>query len=110
MSGADEISNVSDDCQSSNLTNPDAIRFARDYDREPLIVKDYALHAAFILSSIMLVFAFSVIFNRFWRNYARFRHCQLLVFLLVTMNLLPNASLDKISFEVRDELLNKDRL
>ncbi len=44
MSGADEISNVGGDCQSSNLANPGAIKFARDYDKEPLIVKDYALH------------------------------------------------------------------
>ena len=62
MSGADEISNVGGDCQSSNLANPGAIKFARDYDKEPLIVKDYALHAAFILSSITLVFAFVVYF------------------------------------------------
>ena len=63
MSDADEISNSRYDCQSSNLANPDAIRFARDYDKEPLIVKeDHALHAAFILSSIMLVFAFVVYF------------------------------------------------
>lgn len=62
MSGADEISNVGGDCQSSNLANPGAIKFARDYDKEPLIVKDYALHAVFILSSITLVFAFVVYF------------------------------------------------
>ena len=43
MSGADEISNVGGDCQSSNLANPGAIKFARDYDKEPLIIKDYAL-------------------------------------------------------------------
>ena len=62
MSGADEISNVGGDCQSSNLANPGAIKFAIDYHKEPLIVKDYALHAAFILSSITLVFAFVVYF------------------------------------------------
>lgn len=62
MSGADEIPNVSSDYRSSNLANLGAIKFARDYDKEPLIVKDYALHATFILSSIMLVFAFVVDF------------------------------------------------
>ena len=34
----------------------------RDYDKEPLIVKDYALHTAFILSPAALVFAFIVDF------------------------------------------------
>lgn len=62
LNKTNKISNASDDCQSPNLANPSAAKFARDYDKEPLIVKDYALCAVFILSSITLVFAFIVYF------------------------------------------------
>jgi len=36
-----QTSNLNDNLQSSNLTNPGSKKFARDYDKEPIILKNY---------------------------------------------------------------------
>ena len=61
MSGADEISNVGGDCQSSNLANPGAIKFARDYDKEPVITKDYKQNLSLFSAVLTLALVIVVI-------------------------------------------------
>ena len=38
----EQDSNLNGDFQNSNLTNFSSKKFARDYDKEPLIIKDYS--------------------------------------------------------------------
>lgn len=90
LSGADEISNVGGDCQSSNLANPGAIKFARDYDKEPLILKIMLCMRClscrpsrlFLRSSFIL---FSAIMNTHSRH-ALYSH-QIYITLLIFSNL-----------------------
>ena len=38
----EQDSNLNDNPQSANLTNSGSKKFARDYDKEPLIIRDYS--------------------------------------------------------------------
>ena len=50
-----QTSNLNGDPQSSNLANLDSGKFARDYDKEPLVIKD---RSDFILNIVILVLVF----------------------------------------------------
>ena len=54
-----QTSNLNDNLQSSNLTNPGSKKFARDYDKEPLIIKDYSLYN--IASAYLFILIFCIV-------------------------------------------------
>ena len=51
-----QTSNLNDDPQSSNLANLDSGKFARDYDKEPIVLKNYeeAYQVLLVISPFMI--------------------------------------------------------
>ena len=51
-----QTSNLNDDPQSSNLMNPSPKKFERDYDKEPIVLKNYeeAYQVLLVISPFMI--------------------------------------------------------
>jgi len=63
-----QTSNLNNDFKSLNLANSNAGKFARDYDKEPVIIKDYKQNlslfsAVLILALVVVIILISLIFS-----------------------------------------------
>jgi len=58
-----QMQNLNNNPQSSNLTNPGSNKFTRDYDKEPIIVKNY--EDFFVETLFFMPLAFSIIVTIF---------------------------------------------
>ena len=65
----EQTKNSNNDFQNSNLTNPGSKKFTRDYDKEPIVIKDELSNAKF-LSIIFLVLCIValVVIKQFFRS------------------------------------------
>ena len=58
-----QTSNLNSDFQNSNLTNPGSKKFTRDYDKEPIVLKNY--EDFFVEVLFFMPLAFSIIVTIF---------------------------------------------
>ena len=63
-----QTQNLTDNPHNPNLTNPGSNKFARDYDKEPIIIKDYkqnlSLFSALLtLALVAIIILISLIFS-----------------------------------------------
>lgn len=63
-----QTSNLNNDFKSLNLANSNAGKFARDYDKEPVIIKDYKQNlslfsAVLTLALVIVIILISLIFS-----------------------------------------------
>ena len=88
----EQTSNLTNNPQNSNLTNSGSKKFARDYDKEPLVIKSYERFVSmnlwlfsFFFGSMLMAIAYDLLYKNTFKNIG---FNEVLIFILFLLGML----------------------